>query len=310
MEYNLFKQILNETIFEKSKADLLEKISISPNRYVGLFRPTKPKAKILQNLLQSHEIRFGDAFEIIIEEYLKIIECNILPKQFINNNGEVLKIDQCFRKKDKVFFIEQKIRDDHDSTKKRGQIQNFEKKLNVMLTKYEENKLVGVFYFIDPVLVKNKNYYSKELSKITNDYNVETHIFYGKALFDYLGYSDIWDEILEYLATWKEEIPDLPEISFDLDALHTFEEIKDLKPLVFRKLLENDEVYNEIVLTLFPEKETLKLLHQYYSQKQETIYKTILTKLNERLKSNIDDNKKLPETNVLRDEHNNANSNS
>lgn len=75
MDYSLFKQIFNETIFEKSKADLLEKISNSPSRYIGLFRPTKPKAKILQNLLQSHEIRFGDAFEHVIEEYLKIKGC-------------------------------------------------------------------------------------------------------------------------------------------------------------------------------------------------------------------------------------------
>jgi len=30
MEYKKFKQIFNETIFEKSKADLLEKIANSP----------------------------------------------------------------------------------------------------------------------------------------------------------------------------------------------------------------------------------------------------------------------------------------
>jgi len=283
MDYNLFKQIFNETIFEKSKADLLEKISSSPSRYIGLFRPTKPKAKILQNPLQSHEIRFGDAFERVIEEYLKIKGYTILPKRFTNINGDVLNIDQCFKKGDKVFFIEQKVRDDHDSTKKRGQIQNFEKKLDVMLTKYGEKELVGIFYFIDPDLVKNKNFYLDELSKMTNDYNVETHIFYGKTLFDYLGYSDIWDETLKYLAIWKKEIPDLPEINFDIDAHHTFNEIKDLKPLVFRKLLENEEIFNEIVLTLFPEKKTLKLLHEYYSQQHESIYKTIANKLYKRL---------------------------
>lgn len=283
MDYNLFKQIFNETIFEKSKADLLEKISNSPSRYIGLFRPTKPKAKILQNLLQSHEIRFGDAFEHVIEKYLQIKGCEILQKRFTNSDGDVLNIDQCFRKDGKVFFIEQKIRDDHDSTKKRGQILNFEKKLDLMLSKYAEEELIGIFYFIDPELVKNKNYYTTELLKMTNDYNVETHIFYGKTLFDYLGYSDIWNETLEYLAIWKKEIPDLPEINFDLDAHHTFEEIKDLKPLVFRKLLENKEIFNEIVLTLFPEKKTLKLLYEYYSQKQETIYRTIANKLNKRL---------------------------
>lgn len=139
--------------------------------------------------------------------------------------------------------------------------------------------MIGVFYFIDPELVKNKNFYSDELAKMATDYNVETHIFYGKSLFDYLEYPDIWNEILEYLSIWKKEIPDLPEINFDLDAYHTFNEIKDLKPLVFRKLLENKEIFNEIVLTLFPEKKTLKLLYEYYSQKNETIYKTIANNL-------------------------------
>lgn len=279
MNYNQFKQIFNETVFEKSKADLLEKISNSPSRYIGLFRPTKPKAKILQNLLQSHEIRFGDAFEHVIEEYLKIKGCTILSKRFISDKGDILNIDQCFKKGDKVYFIEQKVRDDHDSTKKRGQIQNFEKKLDVMLTKYGEKELVGIFYFIDPDLVKNKNFYSDELIKMTNDYNVETHIFYGKALFDYLGYPDIWDETLKYLAIWKKEIPDLPEINFDLDAEHTFNEIKDLKPLVFRKLLENEEIFNEIVLTLFPQRVTLKLLYDYFAQKNENIYQSLVKKL-------------------------------
>ena len=279
MQYNQFRQIFNETIFEKSKADLLEKIASNPNRYIGLFRPTKPKAKILQNLLQSHEIRFGDAFESVIEEYLRLKGCDILPKRFTTINEDVLNIDQCFKKESKVYFIEQKVRDDHDSTKKRGQIENFEKKLDVMLTKYAEKELVGVFYFIDPDLVKNKNYYSTELAKMKTDYGVETQIFYGKSLFDYLGYTDIWVEILSYLEQWRKEIPDLPEINFDLDANHTFEEIKDLKPSVFRKLLENDEIFSEIVLTLFPEKSTLKLLLKYFETKETTIYYTISNNL-------------------------------
>lgn len=283
MEYNQFRKIFNETIFEKSKADLLEKISSSPTRYIGLFRPTKPKAKILQNLLQSHEIRFGDAFEFAIEQYFKIKGCEILPKRFTTETGDTLNIDQCFRKDNKVYFIEQKVRDDHDSTKKRGQIENFERKLDIMIKHYSENDLIGIFYFIDPDLVKNKNFYVAELQKMTNDYNVETQIFYGKPLFEYLGYSDIWEEVLTYLVEWKKEIPDLPEINFDLDAQHTFEEIKDLKPLIFRKLLENEEIFKEIVLTLFPEKTTLKLLHNYFSNKKETIYKTLAMNLSKRI---------------------------
>lgn len=284
MNYNLFKQIFNETIFEKSKADLLTKIAKNPNRYIGLFRPTKPKAKILQNLLQSHEIRFGDAFEKIIENYLVLKGCKILPKRFTNSDNEELNIDQCFRIDNKIYFIEQKVRDDHDSTKKRGQISNFEKKLDVMLSNYTENELVGIFYFIDPDLVKNKKYYTSELAQMTSDYNVETQLFYGKSLFEYLGFSDVWKEILLYLTKWKQEIPDLPEINFDLDPHHTFKEIKDLQPFVFRKLFCNDDIFREIVLTLFPTKETLNLLYNYFSNREETIYKTLAKKLYTRIK--------------------------
>jgi len=283
MHYNQFKQIFNETILQKSKADLLERLANNLPYDFGLFSPTISKAKILQNLLQSHEIRFGDAFEFTIEEYLRLKGCKILQKRFTIENGDVLNIDQCFKKGNKTYFIEQKVRDDHDSTKKRGQIENFEKKLNVLLTQFSEKELVGIFYFIDPDLVKNKNFYTAELTKMTKDYGVETQIFYGQPLFDYLGYTDIWTEILQYLKQWREEIPELPEINFDLDSQHTFNEIKDLKPLVFRKLLEHEDIFREIVLTLFPEKTTLKLLLNYFETKESTIYNTIATNLRGKL---------------------------
>ncbi len=70
MQYKKFCSILNSNIFEKSKSKLLTAISERPERYIGLFRATKPKTKIIQNLLQSQEIKFGDSFEEIIREYI------------------------------------------------------------------------------------------------------------------------------------------------------------------------------------------------------------------------------------------------
>ncbi|MDD2548357.1 MAG: restriction endonuclease [Candidatus Pacebacteria bacterium] len=285
MEYKKFKNIFNEIIFEKSKASLIKKIAKHPNRYIGLFRPTKPKAKILQNLLQSHEIRFGDAFEKVSEEYFKEFGCEILEKKFINSDNEKLNLDHCFKYGEKVFFIEQKIRDDHDSTKKRGQIENFEKKLNEMIAKCEEKNLVGVFYFVDPDLRKNKNYYAIELEKMSKDYGVEIYLFYGAELFDFLGQNDVWEEILDHLRCWKKEIPDFPETNFDIKCKHSFDEIKDLSPSLYRKIFENDLIFNEIVLTLFPEKKTLKLLLGYFKEKstKKIIYKTLTGLLERRL---------------------------
>lgn len=63
LEYNYFADKLNNRLFEGSSADLLDKIVKNPDRYIGLFRPTKPKTKLIQNITQSHEIKFGDALE-------------------------------------------------------------------------------------------------------------------------------------------------------------------------------------------------------------------------------------------------------
>jgi len=283
MDYAKFERIFNEEIFEKSKPKLLETIAEAPNRYVGLFRPTKPKGKLLQNLLQSHEIRMGKAFEVLIENYLTILGYEILPKKFPNEN---LDIDQHFKKDNKIYFIEQKIRDDHDSTKKRGQINNFEKKLNLLGTNDNWKNLIGILYFIDPDIKKNKKYYTEELERMQKDYNVELHLQYGKDLFQFLnGTDEIWDEILIYLKKWKESIPELPEINFDLNAKETFDQIKDLKPAIFRSLFSNDEIFNQIIMTLFPEKKTLNLLKDYFYYKRSIpIYNTLYEELKKRLK--------------------------
>lgn len=283
MEYEEFKNIFNKEIFENSKVNLIENIAKYPNRYLGFFRPTKPKAKILQNLLQSHEICFGNAFEVVIEEYLKKLNYEILNKNLINSKNEKLDIDQFF-KKEKIYFVEQKIRDDHDSSKKRGQIQNFEKKLAEINKIYNENEIVGIFYFIDPGLLKNKKYYSEELKKMSEEYGIELYLLYGSGLFEFINNKDIWNEIIDYLSRWKKDIPDFPEINFDLNALKTFEEIKDIHPMYYRRILDNDKLFNEIFLTLFPEKKTLKLLLNYFKEKSNLkIYSTLYKKLEKRL---------------------------
>jgi len=283
MDYATFDHIFNEEIFEKSKPKLLETIAGAPNRYIGLFRPTKPKGKLLQNLLQSHEIRMGNAFEVLIENYLRILGYEILQKKFPNEN---LDIDQHFKKGNKIYFIEQKIRDDHDSTKKRGQINNFEKKLNLLGTNNNWKNLIGIFYFIDPDIKKNKKYYTEELERMQKDYNVELHLQYGKDLFQFLnGNGEIWDEILIYLKKWKESIPELPEINFDLNAKETFDQIKDLKPAIFRSLFSNDELFNQIIMVLFPDKKTLNLLKDYFYYKRAIpIYNTLYEELKKRMK--------------------------
>ena len=146
MNYNDAVIILNRHIFEASKLKLLERIASNPERYIGLFRPTKPKAKLLQNLLQSHEIRFGDAMESLVRAILADIGFSNLPQRLQATDGDTLSVDQYFTDGERYYFVEQKVRDDHDSTKKRGQLRNFEKKLDVLYTAHRDS-LIGIMYF-------------------------------------------------------------------------------------------------------------------------------------------------------------------
>ena len=260
LEYEVFKDIFDEKIFAKSKPDLLKKVAEYPDRYVGLFRPTKPEAKLLQNLLQSNEIRFGDAFEVAIKQYFINEGWQPLQQKIISKEGDALDIDQLLMKDDKVLFIEQKVRDDHDSTKKRGQISNFEKKLEALVDIYGDKVTWGFFYFIDPSLIKNRNFYQPELKKLQESWGVHLSVSYGQDMFDQLGYPNIWLDIMANLQKWRHDIPDLPNVNFDTNPEESAEEIKDLPLRIFRKLFDDERIVSQILPVLFPTGATLRLL--------------------------------------------------
>lgn len=121
---------------------------------------------------------------------------------------------------------------------------------------------------------------------MSKDYGVSLSLYYGNELFEFLGHPEIWKEILNYLEDWKKQIPDLPETNFDLNAESSFEEIKDLNPALFRGIFDNDVIFNEIILTIFPEKKTLKLLLEYFKSKsrERIIYKKLSEILENRIR--------------------------
>lgn len=283
MNYEEFCAILNRHIFQGEKKELLRKIAARPERFVGLFRPTKPGTKVLQHLLQSHEIRFGDAIEEIVGEILKDVGFMALPKSVTNEQGEELFLDQYFTDGKTYYFIEQKVRDDHDSTKKRGQTSNFETKLEALSKQHRDN-LVGIMFFIDPDLLKNKNYYLEELKKFEQFYGVTLHLFYGRELFEFLGYPRVWDDVLSWLERWKRSLPDLPEINFDRNPHQSFSEIKDLEVRCWRKILENDKLWEESIMrAIFRDGSTLRLLAEFFETQESTSYKNLSLLLKQKL---------------------------
>lgn len=283
MNYERFCAILNKHIFEEEKKELLQKIAQRPERFLGLFRPTKPGAKILQHLLQSHEIRLGDAIEELIEKIIEDIGFKTLDKNIVSVTGESLSLDQYFTDGKIHYFIEQKVRDDHDSTKKRGQVSNFETKIEMLHKKHKDN-LVGIMYFIDPDLSKNKRYYLEELKKLADFYGIRIYLFYGKELFDYLNHSDIWDNLLLWLKKWKDGLPELPEIDFDRAPEENFEEIKDLEVSNYRKILENEKLWEEgLIRAMFRKGATLRILLDFFKAQHSVPYGRLAELLTHRL---------------------------
>lgn len=204
-----------------------------------------------------------------------------MNNKFNTDDGDSLEVDQLFARGDDVFFVEQKIRDDHDSTKKRGQIQNFGKKVAAIRNKYPNKKLTGYFYFIDSGFSKNRNYYTKEIKSLAHDHqDVELKLEYGNGLFDSLGIGAVWPEIQEHLKQWKREMPELPEINFDKDSVSSFNEIRNLEPGVYIKLFSNVEL-DGLLLALFPQKATLLLLQKDFADKYHKDGKNIHKKLQE-----------------------------
>jgi hypothetical protein len=291
MNYEKFCRILNKHIFEGEKKELLRKIADRPERFIGLFRPTKPGAKVLQHLLQSHEIRFGDAIEEILTAFLDYWGFTTLEKIIIPDptSRRKLDIDQYFMGGGIYYFIEQKVRDDHDSTKKRGQISNFETKLEFLYNKHKTN-LKGIMYFIDPNLIKNKNYYLEGLKKMEDTYGIELKLLYGKELFEYFGKTDLWNTMLQWLESWKDGLPELPEINFDVEPEESYNEIRDLEIRYWRNILENEKLWQEgIIKAIFREGITLKLLLKFFNAQDSHPYRRLADMLTQRLGKYYDD---------------------
>lgn len=272
MQYERFKVILDEILFTDAKKKLLINLREYPSRFIGLFRASNPRGKLIQNYTQSLEIRFGDALELIFREMFEEYNLEPLPLNYTSDENKTLSIDQVFKYEEEqcILFIEQKVRDDHDSTKKAGQFNNFVDKYHTLKREYKDYKIVGAMWFIDESLTKNNRYYNDLLDAMEHG-NDELFLAYGGGLFEKLSEElkikssyIMWKDINDYLECWKEDIPDLPDVNYDKnteETMEVFKEIIDEKGTNYlNKLFENEKIIKEIFPIIFPYKTSLEQL--------------------------------------------------
>lgn len=265
--YDEFCTLLSKHIQEGEDfyLDLLETVIDNPTRYCGLFRLSNAKTKLIQNVTQSKEIKFGDIIEELTTEYLERLGYKNFNKYLgADDNGDVLNVDQYFSDDSTVYMVEMKIRDDHDSTKKRGQYSNFQKKIRLIKQRNPHARIDASMWFVDDGLVKNKNYYKEEMSK-ENFENVDLHLYYGGEFFSCLkGGKEAWKELIDILTQYR---MNNANNEVDIPDFATSEEIYNalinLPSKYWKKLLSSDAKYQLLRKELFSGGENLEKARKY-----------------------------------------------
>lgn len=218
MNKNTYDNILNKHTIEQDK-DRIKKL-INSNRIHGVFRPIRDDEEdilMLNSLYKSRTIRFGGALEEIIREILVEIGYIPLNRKIKLSNGRAIEIDGLFEKCDKIIILEIKLRDDHDTNKRRGDINDFFHKIDIIKDLYDKH-VIAIKYFIDPDFTKNRLYYLSKIDEYKTT-DVDTYLLYGKELFEHLKILNVWDDINSWQVEWKNSIPSLTELSVTIEHL-------------------------------------------------------------------------------------------
>lgn len=240
---------------------LLETIIDNPSRYCGLFRLSNAKSKLIQNVTQSREIKFGDVIEELTTEYLSKLGYKNYDKNLGEDEyGDNLNVDQYFSDGNYIYMVEMKIRDDHDSTKKRGQYSNFHKKLVLLRKRHPDKHINAIMWFVDDGLVKNKNYYKEEMSK-ENIPNSSLHLYYGGEFFESLNNGhEAWNELIEILSMYRREHSNVDDVTIpDFgSSKEIFNALLELDDRHWKKLLSDKKEYEQLRNELFSDGDNLE----------------------------------------------------
>jgi hypothetical protein len=258
MDYATFENILNRHLLGAERAELIRDLVKNPERFLGLFRPTRPRGKLLQHIYQQREIKFGDALEEIFSRMLEEAHYRLLKAQIVDPDvDEALECDFYFRSREGRFYlIEQKVRDDHDSTKRRGQWDNFQRKTEI-LYRAHGSALTAALYFVDPSLRKNGRFYEDKMAVLRSKLGLSTiYLWYGDQFFATLLTPAHWEQLNHWLQTWKKGLPERPDINLDSDE--AYQELLGIEASTWRKLAREEGLWeSSLIKTLFPTGQSL-----------------------------------------------------
>lgn len=171
--------------------ELLERLlssSYNLKRIISPYQALPLREKIVQTILTRINISFGNYAEEIAKKTIAAFGGEILEGKSSDKVADCL-----FMYKGKTYLIEQKVRDDHDTSKRVGQATDFIEKKKIF------HPDASACWFIDNNFRKNKKYYSTLFAD---------EMYYGDEInrFMYEIFGDIGNDFFSYYRRRIEEM--------------------------------------------------------------------------------------------------------
>lgn len=171
--------------------ELLERLlssSYNLKRIISPYQALPLREKIVQTILTRINISFGNYAEEIAKKTIAAFGGEILEGKSSDKVADCL-----FIYKGKTYLIEQKVRDDHDTSKRVGQATDFIEKKKIF------RPYASACWFIDNNFRKNKKYYSTLFAD---------EMYYGDEInkFMYEIFGDIGNDFFSYYRRHIEEM--------------------------------------------------------------------------------------------------------
>ncbi len=267
-----YYEMVNKNVIPK----LIKKISSEPDRFLD-YNSISYSDEIYQFLLTSTKIKIGIFHEFLLKYLFVSVGYKPLDNVILIDNKQI-KIDQLLTKGDRVILIEQKMKDDHDSTKKTSIINDLKIKIDNIYKSCPTKKLTVYLYFVKTKR-KNANYYLSEIAKLRAEYNININLCYGNSIFE----NEKEIGLLNYMNEFSNKKRNGNfEVNLDGEnnefSERTFHQIKDLSIQIWLNILNNKELVKEILPIIFPSKNVggvLNLLFLYFKKKYKKDYDKI-----------------------------------
>lgn len=241
------------------------------HRLTTQFMPFSFEDKLKQYYFTSQAVCFGNALEEIFHVFLEINGAAFLDRHYVAQHD----CDQLFTYLDKVVLIEQKVRDDHDSSKKVGQITNFKAKKDALQQDFKNFYCSS--WFIDDGLIKNRSYYSGEL---TDPYE----LCYGAEIESFLKIIFNDDRAKGFVDTLGNYLDEYHQYASNNILDNIYIDYTALKPKALYDLLSAKQRQNDIAHFFFQDNIPYEDILKTYKAKRQTGYTPeIIILLEERL---------------------------